>query len=120
MKLHEQRTFLQDVLEGEDMQSLRQDSLQKGLTALRRKRRWRFLGRSAFLACIPLLFCVLWLANRLHPRHPLAPEISSAAHPITIKVINDKELFALFPNRPIALVGKPGHQQLLFLDQLQN
>jgi hypothetical protein len=35
-----------------------------------------------------------------------------------VKFINDEELLALFPGRPLALVGKPGEQQLVFLDQL--
>jgi hypothetical protein len=33
-----------------------------------------------------------------------------------VKIINDEELFALFPNRAMALIGSPGHQQLIFLD----
>ena len=31
--------------------------------------------------------------------------------------INDDELFALFAGRSMALIGKPGEQQLVFLDQ---
>ena len=33
-----------------------------------------------------------------------------------VKMISDEELFALFPGRSLALIGKPGHQQLVFLD----
>ena len=33
-----------------------------------------------------------------------------------VEYITADQLFALFPNRQIALVGKPGHQQLIFLD----
>jgi hypothetical protein len=33
-----------------------------------------------------------------------------------VKIITDEELFALFPNRALALIGSPGHQQLVFLD----
>lgn len=33
-----------------------------------------------------------------------------------IRFINDEELFALFPDRPMALIGEPGQQQLVFLD----
>jgi hypothetical protein len=32
------------------------------------------------------------------------------------EIITDEELFALFPNRALALIGSPGHQQLVFLD----
>jgi hypothetical protein len=34
-----------------------------------------------------------------------------------VRVISDEELFALFPGRSLALVGPPGHQQLVFLDE---
>jgi hypothetical protein len=34
-----------------------------------------------------------------------------------VKLINDDELLALFPDRPVALIGKPGQQQLVFLDK---
>jgi hypothetical protein len=34
-----------------------------------------------------------------------------------VKIITDEELFSLFPNRSMVLVGQPGHQQLVFLDQ---
>jgi len=33
-----------------------------------------------------------------------------------VKFISADELLALFPNRPVALIGKPGSQQLVFLD----
>ena len=124
MKLHEQREFLQDVLGDDAIQALRQDSLQQGLAALRRKRRQQLLTRSAVFATIPLLVCVLLLTSRLHPHHPItslesAPDLSSAPATVRgVKVINDQQLFSLFPNRSLALVGKPGHQQLIFLDQL--
>ena len=34
-----------------------------------------------------------------------------------IRVINDEELFALFPDRPMALVRKNGETSLVFLDE---
>ena len=47
------------------------------------------------------------------PVGPQAGVYPAASQPV--KIISDEELFALFPNRPLALVGKPGHQQLVFL-----
>ena len=41
------------------------------------------------------------------PKTPLTP---------AVKTITDDELFALFPGRSMALIGKPGHQELVFLD----
>jgi len=34
-----------------------------------------------------------------------------------VQFINDDELLALFPNRPVALIGEPGKQRLVFLDR---
>lgn len=36
-----------------------------------------------------------------------------------IRLVNDEELAALFPGRPLALIGPPGEQQLVFLDQTE-
>jgi hypothetical protein len=34
-----------------------------------------------------------------------------------IRVIGDEELLALFQGRPVALLGEPGHQRLVLLDE---
>ncbi|HTL16694.1 MAG TPA: hypothetical protein VL793_05620, partial [Patescibacteria group bacterium] len=123
MKLHEHEEFLQELLDHETMAALRQESLQACLTSLRRKRRRQILARWSLFMSVPLLVGMLFFLNRFDSRHltmPLGPTrlVSSAAAPDReVKIINDQELFALFPNRPIALVGKPGHQRLVFLDQ---
>jgi hypothetical protein len=49
----------------------------------------------------------------------VAPLVASATPPTEtnkVKIITDEELFALFPNRAVALIGAPGHQQLIFLN----
>ena len=48
----------------------------------------------------------------------MAVVTASAAQTETakVKIITDEELFALFPNRAMALIGPPGRQQLIFLD----
>ncbi len=33
-----------------------------------------------------------------------------------LRYLTDEELLSRFPNRPVALVGSPEHQQLIFLD----
>ena len=40
---------------------------------------------------------------------------ADAAPPV--KFITDEELLALFPNRSVGLIGKAGHQELVFFDQ---
>jgi len=93
---------------------------------MRQQQRRRRVVRICALVAVPLLFAVAILSRR-------APEVSGrltvSANPPPavvpgpharggdIKFITDEELFALFPNRPLALVGKPGQQQLVFLDQ---
>jgi len=34
-----------------------------------------------------------------------------------IRVVNDEELLAMFPDRPVALVGPPDKRQFVLLDQ---
>lgn len=41
---------------------------------------------------------------------------AEARAPSEVQTITDEELFALFPNRAMALFGPPGRQQLVFLD----
>jgi hypothetical protein len=41
---------------------------------------------------------------------------TEARDPSAVESITDEELFALFPNRALALIGSPGRQQLVFLD----
>jgi hypothetical protein len=55
------------------------------------------------------------------PKPPNPAEIL-VAHPAAdigseVKLINDEELFRLFPGRSLALIGKPGEQKLIFLDE---
>jgi hypothetical protein len=49
----------------------------------------------------------------LPPAESPAP-LPNAAPPI--KVLTDDELLALFPNRSVGLIGRPGHQTLAFFD----
>jgi hypothetical protein len=126
MKLPEQDRLLKEILAGDELTNFRQASLEQGLNVMRQQQRRRRVVRICVLVTVPLLFGVVLLSRR-------APEASKrqivSANPPTaaipgpqarsgdIKFITDEELFALFPNRPLALVGKPGQQQLVFLDQ---
>ena len=38
----------------------------------------------------------------------------------SIRVVNDDELMAMFPNRPVALVGPPERRQFVLLDEKQH
>jgi len=51
--------------------------------------------------------------------HP-APVVEPAPDMVPgtrIRELSDQELFAFFPDRPLAVVEKGGHQELVFLDE---
>jgi hypothetical protein len=125
MKHPNENPLLKEVLTDERLTSLRQFSLDEGLAAMRRARRHRRVARVGALALAPAL---LWLALTQTQRErgresaslPLAATQSAsvAAAPVNsgVELISDEQLFALFPGRSMALIGKPGQQQLVFLD----
>ena len=125
MKHSEQDRLLQEIISGEELSSFRQASLENGLALIRRQRRRRQNTRVCVLASLPLLLALGIVVSRtgFRPRPtgsvPPAPTALVIPHHKTAeaKLITDDELFALFPNRPLALIGKPGHQQLVFLDR---
>ncbi|MGA2748094.1 MAG: hypothetical protein ABSG59_04890 [Verrucomicrobiota bacterium] len=114
--------LLTDVLGDDRLEALRQASLAGGLDAIRRRRLRRRGIEIAAAVVVPL---VVIFAAAFHPQSRPAERTArqsapppAAAGASRVDYINERELFALFPNRPIALVGKPGHQQVLFLDEL--
>ncbi len=126
MNRHEQKTLLSELLGGSEIDEFRQDTLQRGLIALRWRKRRRVGAQIAAVVGLPL---ALGIAVVLYNDQPLrsrsSPSLQAAATPNQpaaalaprLKTITDDELFALFPGRPMALVGKPGQQELIFLDQ---
>jgi len=125
MKSSERDRLLQEILAGDDLTEFRQASLDHGLTLVRRLRHRRRAARLCAVVGMPLLL-VLGMLFRLSPQvaKPTGPSSTAAASagPASparnpaVKVITDEELFSLFHNRPVALLGKPGQQQLVFLD----
>jgi hypothetical protein len=125
-KPFEHEDLLRDVLaEGRDARAV---TLRQGLTALRCARVRRRAIRLGLAASPAVLLMVLWLA-----RHPLGtPRPTDRAEPTTeavtappirriagtpIRIISDEELLAVFQGRPVALLGEPGHQRLVLLDE---
>jgi hypothetical protein len=126
MKRSEQDQLLKEILAGDDLSDFRRASLEQGLVAIRRQRRRRRVVRACALVSLPFLL-VLGIVIRRTLESP-AERIASVNPPVTaipapragsgdVKFITDEELFALFPNRLLALIGKPGQQQLVFLDK---
>jgi hypothetical protein len=125
MKHPEENPLLKEILADEQLSVLRHTLLHQGLKEMRRARRLRRASRLGLLALVPVLLMVTLTGPKRiqetasQPSIPAPPQASVAAAPPPesgVKTISDEELFALFPGRSLALIGKPGHQQLVFLD----
>jgi hypothetical protein len=112
---HDKNQLLEAILGDDELAQLRQGSLARGFKEMRRRRHRALAARTALMA-LPVVLLALIV---FHPR-PQAPAPARATAPIASKVeyITADQLFALFPNRSMALVGKPGHQQVIFGDEL--
>jgi hypothetical protein len=125
MNQQEQEQLLRELLIGDELSALRQGSLQQGLAALRRRRLLTRALRVSGLALALVALFVLALARPVSLRPTRAsgltvpPEQTTASQQASsVHFITDDELLALFPGRSVALVGKPGQQRLVFLDDL--
>ncbi len=123
MNSDDREKLLKKILPHEDLADFRQASLEHGLTRLRRQRRTRYAIRVGAAA---IAFCFLSLVIFFKAQHPVRNDVSVAQSPPPLPAsvasdhvtfISDDELLALFTNRPVALIGKPGQQRLVFLDQ---
>jgi len=126
MKQPDENPLLDEILTDQSLEALRHTSLARGLDTQRRARRRRHALRAAMCAGVALLlFLTLSRPKTAQEiaRPPSNPTPGVSHLPTTapkesgIKMLSDEELFALFPGRSLALVGRPGHQQLVFLDE---
>ena len=129
MNRRPQDDLLRDTFADGELDALREATLNRGLAAMRTKRRLRRLRTGALASVVVLL-----MAAPLYWRTPIAPapaisapkmaSISSlkiypavkAADVAPVPTISDKELLALYANRSVGLLGKPGQQKLVFFD----
>jgi hypothetical protein len=124
MKNSDENPLLKEILTDENLSALRHASLKQGLNAMRRQRRIRRAMHAGMIILIPT-FLIFTLRKPISDSasstsSPRMQETTSAAiAPVEsgIKVISDEELFALFPGRSLALLGKPGQQELVILDE---
>lgn len=118
--------LIRDLLETSDLAQLRSCSLERMLVTARSRRRRRQVACLCLGVALPALL-VSWL---LLPRWAPGPDRLSASVepaqprparpepvPPQIQLISTEELLALFPDRPRALIGPPGSQRLVFLDE---
>jgi hypothetical protein len=120
MTEQDKNQLLEEILGDDELNQLRQGSLLRGLKEMRRRRR-RVMAARVCMTVLPalLLAWAVFYPRVQQPFRGLAPIAMSVSPEATSKVeyITKEQLFALFPNRPMALVGKPGHQQVIFLDE---
>jgi hypothetical protein len=119
--------LLDATLTTERSDDARRATLNTGLAALqRRNRRRQFQRRMLVAAPVVLLLIALTSSlisqpngntgSNIAARSELSPEPDTIPG-TPIRIISDDELFALFPDRPLALIGPKGNQQLVFLDE---
>ena len=123
--MNEQDQLLREILTGDELTSFRRASLEIGLARMRQQRARRRAARACALGSLPLLLAlVLFVLRTPESRHwpkikstlPSETRASTHGERVKMKFITDEELFALFPDRPVVLIGKPGQQELVFLD----
>ena len=116
--------LLNDIFTTDEESDFRRQTLARGIQALRQRTRRRRLVRASALAAIPCLLAIGMFIFRSHDHaannaaivaNQVPPPNARQLPPV--KIINDEQLFALFPDRAMALVGKRGNQQLVFLDR---
>jgi hypothetical protein len=121
MNSHDQEKLLKEILPPDELGDFRQTSLECGLAGLRRERRRRHVVRistlNVVLVCISL--CIVLKLERTAQKQTAQIQPAPAAAPVApashVDFINDEQLLALFKDQPVALVGKPGAQRLVFL-----
>jgi len=130
MKRSNHSPLLKDLLADDSLETVRRQSLQRGMTLARRRRQRAGWTKGALFSA--LLLVALWLslpakrspsARNQVPHGPVATDAASVAittpsakDPVAVRFISDDELLALFPGRSLALIGPPGRNTLIFLE----
>lgn len=128
----DQDPLLDAVFSDEDLADLRSASLEQMLMVARQARQRQRAMRTAglCLASVAVLIGLLALYESATPldrqgvvRHTTVTPQHRAPSPAVIpsaapgvKILTDDELLALFPGRPVGLIGPTGRQRLVFLD----
>ena len=124
MKRNDEREeLLADVLANEA--ELRNATLEAGLQEVGRVCRRRRAMRAVTIGAMPVvisaaIICVREMLSNGEKPGDLSLHIARADELIPgtpIRVVNDEQLLELFQGQAVALVGQPGHQQLLLFDE---
>jgi hypothetical protein len=111
MKRSDQDRLLNELFVDENVERLRAASLAVALGALRARRRRRAYVSGA-AASLAVAVAVLVSTRHRASEEPLVSPPEPKAN--GVKIISDEQLLALFPDRTMALIGRPGEQRLLF------
>ena len=117
MTEEEKKQLLNAILADDDLAKLRATTLNRGFTELRRRRLRNTAARISLIALPAAVLAIVLLASPHAARESELPG-KPVALATPVKRITAEQLLALFPNRPVALVGEPGHKQLVFLDEV--
>jgi hypothetical protein len=115
MRRSDHDKLLREVLAGDALEQRRAASLAAMLGVARRRRQRHALVTSGVAALVLALSVALLVHRRAPERRAALSETPSKTPAVT--VISDEQLLALFADRSVALVGRAGDQQLLFLDR---
>jgi len=127
MNHRDHEKLLKEILPPEDISEFRNSSLEFALSGLHREHRRRRLVRLSSAAVVLLFLFVSILLKSSKPTQIEHASIQPIAQPAPanpasshVDFINDDQLLAIISsitNRPVALVGKPGDQRLVFLSE---
>jgi hypothetical protein len=113
MKSSDRDKLLGEILRDENLEHARAASLDGMLRAVRGRRHYRAALSGAAAALV--LGAVMLVVTRRAP----SPSESSALAGVKssgVRIVTDEQLLALFPDRSVALIGRPGEQRLVFLE----
>jgi len=122
MKSPDENSLLKEILKDEKLAEVRRASLDASLALIRRRRRTRHALQFGALALFATLGAEVFLRQPPRPSIVASNQTNEVAVPPKaqpeppVKAITDEELFALFPDRAVALIGKPGQQEFVVLN----
>jgi hypothetical protein len=134
MRPDPQYPLLDELLSDDPLEQFRTATIEQGLRFVQRRRRVRRIARtSGWIGILVALAIAIPALFRSQPAHehatqpagidagaivqsPVVPPVESDE--VTgVRFLTDDQLLALFPGRPVALIGPAGNQQLVFLDE---
>ena len=119
----EKENLLADILSEETPADFRAATLERSLACIRQRRsRQRVIRVASAVCAVCAILAVAFLKNnrtmqrnRIASVQPGVPTVPGT----NIRIISDDELLAMFPDRPVALIGPPEDRQFVFLDELR-